>query len=138
LIKIVLDTNVLISAVVFGGKPRQILELVIEGKLKLFLSDPILEEFKEVIGRSKFNYPSSMVHFIINELLAIANLVDPREKLELIEKDPQDNRIMECAIETNADFIISGDKHLLEFNPYKGIKILPPNEFLSEMNSIIY
>lgn len=131
--KVVLDTNILISAVVFGGKPREILKQAIEGKIKLAVSAPIIEEIREVLGGDKFRYPAPMIHFIIGELESIAEFVEPQEKIEIIKKDAEDNRILECAVEFGADAIISGDNHLLELKMYNGIRIIKASDFLKEI-----
>lgn len=131
--KVVLDTNILISAVVFGGKPREILKQAIEGKIRLAVSEPIIKEIREVLGRDKFGYPASMIHFIIGELESIAEFVEPQKKIEIIKKDVEDNRILECAVVFGADVIISGDNHLLELKIYNGIKIIRASDFLKEV-----
>jgi putative PIN family toxin of toxin-antitoxin system len=74
-LRVVLDTNVLISAILFGGKPRQILEKAIRGEIRLCLSEPILEELKGVLQRSKFDYSPEMIQFILTELMGIADFV---------------------------------------------------------------
>ena len=85
MLKVVLDTNVLISAIVFGGKPREILNLAIEGKIQFAVSAPIIEEIKDVLGRNKFGYPAPMIYFIISELEGIAEFVEPQKKVEIIK-----------------------------------------------------
>jgi putative PIN family toxin of toxin-antitoxin system len=131
--KVVLDTNILISAIAFGGKPREILKQAIEGKIRLAILEPIIEEIGEVLGRDKFRYPASMIHLIIGELESITEFVEPQEQIEIIEKDVDDNRILECAVAFGADFIISGDNHLLELKIYNGIRIIRASDFLEEV-----
>ncbi|NOR12480.1 MAG: putative toxin-antitoxin system toxin component, PIN family [Candidatus Aminicenantes bacterium] len=131
MIKIVLDTNVLISAIVFGGKPRDILEKAIKGQIQLVLSEELIGELSGVLEGRKFKYPSEIMKLIITELEAIAEVVKPEKKLKVIKKDPEDNRVLECAQKSKADFIVSGDVHLLEFEEFMGTKILTPEAFLS-------
>ena len=131
MIKIVLDTNVLISAIVFGGKPRDILEKAIKGQIQLVLSEELIGELSGVLEGKKFKYPSEIMKLIITELEAIAEVVKPEKKLKVIKKDPEDNRVLECAQKSNADFIVSGDVHLLEFEEFMGTKRLTPEAFLS-------
>jgi putative PIN family toxin of toxin-antitoxin system len=71
MLKVVLDTNVLISGILFGGKPRQILEKAIRGEIRLCLSEPILEELKGVLQRSKFDYSPEMIQLILTELTGL-------------------------------------------------------------------
>ena len=130
MLKIVLDTNVLISAILFGGKPRKILDRVVEGKVDLFISQPILEELEEVLKSSKFKYPPEIAQAVLTELNSLAKLIIPTVRLNVIEKDPDDDRILECAMEAKADFIISGDKHLLSLQKFRGISIQSPQTWL--------
>jgi putative PIN family toxin of toxin-antitoxin system len=131
-LKVVLDTNILISAILFGGKPRQILEKAIRGEIRLCLSEPILEELKGVLQRSKFDYSPEMIQFILTELTAIADLVNPSETINVVLEDPEDNRILECAVEAKANYVISGDLHLLKLSRYLNIEVLNAAAFLEK------
>ena len=128
--KVVLDTNILISGLVFGGKPRQVLEAAIKGKIQLVLTDEIIEETKKVLEGKKFQYPKEITDLITNELETLADIVKPKERIMAIEKDPEDNRVLECARQAQADYIVSGDVHLLEIKEFQGTRILAPGEFL--------
>jgi putative PIN family toxin of toxin-antitoxin system len=129
-LRVVLDTNVLISAILFGGKPRQILEKAIRGEIRLCLSEPILEELKGVLQRSKFDYSPEMIQFILTELMSIADFVNPSETLNVVLEDSEDNRILECAIEAKANYVISGDFHLLKLRSYRNIEVVNVTAFL--------
>ena len=129
--RIVLDTNVLISAIVFGGKPREVLEKVIAGWYTMAISAEMLAEFQWVLEGKKFRYPAAIVRNIVSELLAVSELVRPTTKVEHIKADPADNRILECALESRAAYIVSGDKHLLELGRFQGIPILDAAAFLA-------
>jgi putative PIN family toxin of toxin-antitoxin system len=133
MLKVVLDTNILISAILFGGKPRQILEKAIRGEIRLCLSEPILEELKGVLQRSKFGYSPEMIQFIFTELTGIADFVNPSERIDVVLEDPEDNRILECAVEGKANYIISGDSHLLKLNRYRNIEVLDAAAFLERL-----
>ena len=128
--KIVLDTNVLISAIVFGGKPRKILEAVSRGELTLFLSEYILDELKAVLQRPKFGFPSEVIRTILSELHTIGNIVTPSKRIFEIQEDPDDNRIIECAVEGSANYIVSGDTHLLNLKQYQNVRVVSPDEYL--------
>jgi putative PIN family toxin of toxin-antitoxin system len=130
MLKVVLDTNILISAILFGGKPRQILEKAIRGEIRLCLSEPILEEFRGVLGRSKFGYSPEMIQFILTELTGIADFVNPSETIDVVLEDSEDNRILECAVEAKANYIISGDSHLLKLSRYRNMEVLDAAAFL--------
>jgi len=129
--RIVLDTNVLISAVVFGGKPREVPEKVIAGWFTMAISAEMLAEFQGVLEGKKFRYPAAIVRNIVSELVAVSELVRPTMKVEHIKADPADNRILECALESRAARIITGDRHLLELGEYEGIPILEVAAFLA-------
>ena len=128
--KVVLNTNILISAIVFGGKPRQVLEAAIKGHIQIILTEDIIEEMRGVLEGKKFQFPAGITDLIIQELKSPAEIVAPKERITAIEKDPEDNRVLECARESQADFIVSGDMHLLEIKEFQGTKILTPEEFL--------
>ena len=128
---IVLDTNVLISAIVFGGRPREVLEKVISGAFVMAISTEMLDEFQGVLEGRKFRYSGAIVRTIVNELFAVSELVRPVMKVQVIKTDPTDNRILECALESRAACIVTGDRHLLELGQFEGIPILDVAAFLA-------
>jgi len=128
--RIVLDINVIISALLFGGNPRRILERVILAEAELILSEPILEELTGVLQRPKFRFPPGAIQAILAELTSVCYLVRPATSVSQIREDPADNRILECAVEGRADYIVSGDGHLLDLKQYKNIPILNSSQFL--------
>jgi hypothetical protein len=130
--KVVLDTNVLISAIVFGGKPRDVFNSILKGQVKLAISKDILDEMEGVLSGKKFQYPKQIIHSIRNAIEDLAEVVMPQEVVKAIENDPDDNRILECALESKANLIISGDRHLLDLKQYRSIKIITPSDFLKE------
>jgi len=129
--KVVLDTNVIISALVFGGPPKQILKQIIKGHIILYISDEIIKEVADVLKGKKFKYPLEIVREIINELISISKFIEPKRTINIIKKDPSDNIILECASELECNFIISGDYHLLELKKFEGIPIIKPSDFLT-------
>jgi putative PIN family toxin of toxin-antitoxin system len=136
-LRVVLDTNVLISAILFGGKPRQILEKAIRGEIRLCLSEAILEELKGVLKRSKFDYSPEIIQFVHTELTGIADFVNPSETINVVLEDPEDNRVLECAVEAKANYIITGDFHLLKLSRYRNIEVLNAVAFLEKLSSAI-
>ncbi len=127
---VVLDTNVLISALLFGGPPRAILAMILAGSVDCSLSLPILDELRDVLHRPKFGLSSEQAMAVVEELSALCAIVGPSERISAIRADPDDDRILECALEARAGIIISGDAHLLDLGVYKGIRIMNPSEFL--------
>jgi putative PIN family toxin of toxin-antitoxin system len=132
MIRVVLDTNVFISALFWKGAPYQVFKRILEGVILNFISPQILEELKERL-LYKFKLPSEKVREFLEIIVFNSQIVYPKKKLNVVKKDPKDNKILECALEAQASFIISGDKHLLEIKEYKGIKIISPKEFLNEI-----
>lgn len=92
--KVVLDSNVFISALVFGGKPREILDLAIRGRIEIAVSDDILEEIKRVLGEKKFQYPAKIVRALINEIEELADIVESKEIIDAVQEDQEDNRVL--------------------------------------------
>ena len=127
--RIVLDTNVIISGILFGGIPRSILNMLISGQHDFFLSIAIIEEIREVLNRPKFGFDSGNAMLVAEELHSLCAIVRPTRSVNVLIDDPDDNKILECAVEANAEIIISGDSHLLSLGSYEGIKILTPKQF---------
>lgn len=130
--KIVCDTNILISALIFpGGKPDQIIKLAQMGKVRLFTSPAILLEFKKVLT-NKFKLSEQRINELIDTITSFATIVKPQMKISVIKQKEDDNRILECAVAGECDYIISGDeRHILPLREYQAIKILRASEFLN-------
>ena len=128
--KIVLDTNQLISAFFWKGNEREVLEKCRTKELELLISPDILAELDTVLDR-KFSVPEDKRAEYSKNIILVSRLVFPNQWIEAIKADPTDNRILECAVDGEADYIVSGDKHLLDLREYKGIKILKAKTFLS-------
>jgi putative PIN family toxin of toxin-antitoxin system len=125
--RLVLDTNVLISAFLFGGVPEKVVLRVLAGEHDLIISPYIIEETNRIL-RTKFNvHPDTLG--LLNQLLTIAEIQYFQPFLRVVEDDP-DNRIIETAIRGDASLIISGDKHLLELGEYETVSIISPAAYL--------
>lgn len=125
-LKIVPDTNVLISGSLFSGNPYKILESWRDGKIKIITSPEILDEMAGVFQK-KFNRPEDEIEELRSEIVENAIIVDPQTKLDVVKEDPDDNMILEAAVEGGADYITSGDKHLKKLKEYEGIPIVTPS-----------
>lgn len=128
-IKIVIDSNVYISAILFGGKPEKIVELARLDIVEAFVTVPILEEVLRVL-QYKFGWNKGMLGEAAATMPEAAMLIEPTEKISVIQKDRADDKILEAAVASGADFIISGDSHLLELKRFRSIKIVDATEFL--------
>ncbi len=131
MVKAVLDTNVFLSAIFWGGLPLQVLKLATSKKIVGVTSIPILEEVERKL-RQKFDYPADKTKQFLELILKEFEIVEPKQKMLIIVEDPTDNKIIEAAIEAKADFIVTGDRHLLKISEYKEIRIVTPKQFLSE------
>ena len=129
--KIAVDTNFLVSATQWDYSiSHNLLQKLIRSNTEIFSTREILDEFAEVLKRD-FEYNDEEIRNIIEKVLQFLTLVIPNNKVEIIKEDPDDNKIIECAIESEAEYIISYDKHLLNLKEYHGIKIIRPEELVS-------
>lgn len=124
--RIVLDSNVIISGFLFGGAPVRLLDQALHGSVQCFTSIPILDEVRDVLRRPKFGLSSEQALTLVEELHDLCEVLTPTRRVRVIDADPDDNIILECALSAGAHFIASGDSHLLDLGCWKGIWILPP------------
>ena len=131
--RVVLDTNVIVSGLNFPGNERLVLELALRGRFELCLSPFILEEVAGVLGR-KFDWTEERTSQALRALGDAATVVEPRRLPEMIEGGHADNRILECAVEASADYLVTGDRrHLLPLEEHRGARIFNAPSFLSEL-----
>ena len=130
MLKVVLDTNVIVSGLNFPtSNPARILLLVASGEVTNFTSKHIVNETRRILA-DKFFWTPEEVEAAEAWLETFSKSVNPKTRIAVIDDDP-DNRILECAMEGQADFIISGDHHLTDLKNYQGIKIIAPSAFLA-------
>lgn len=130
--RIVLDTNVLVSALVYGGIPEQILRLVLEKQIEATISPSILAELFEVLVK-KFDFDSKRIKSVEQKIKKNFRVVHPKNHFQVLDDDP-DNRLLEAALEDNCRYIVTGDKELLEISEFKSVKIIRPAEFFRELS----
>ena len=123
--RVVLDTNVFIAAALKGTLSEQILRLATSGELSLIISKEILSELAEKLS-SKFSWSSAEVSLYINTLREISEIVTPTKKINVVSSDPDDNKILEVALEGEAKLVVSMDQDLLQLKNYQGIGIVHP------------
>jgi len=124
------DSNIYISALVFGGLPLQFLDAARAGVFRLTISDGVLAEVLKVL-RLKFLWSEEALLEAATLLASIAGRVEPTEAISVITADPDDDRILECAVAAEAGFIVSGDNHLLRLGRYRNIHILRVADFMA-------
>ena len=125
--RVLLDTNVLVSAILFGGVPRQLLEAALAGKLDLVTSQPLLAELETVLT-GKFEFPTSMTASIRAELEALSEVVEP-VPIERVTRTVADDVVLATAVAGAAEVIVTGDKELLGIGSYEAIPIQSPRDF---------
>ncbi|MBI3283095.1 putative toxin-antitoxin system toxin component, PIN family [Candidatus Curtissbacteria bacterium] len=132
--RVTLDTNILISAIGFGGKPREILNLILDKQIKAVTSSILLAELEDVITKKFPKLAPSYVR-INRQIKKNFKIIKPKISLHVL-KDESDNRVLETAIEGNCDHIVTGDKQLLKLAKFKNIKILSAQKFLQELSDV--
>ena len=132
--KVVLDTNVLVSGTFWTGDSFKILRRIDLKEIILVLSKELLDEYDETIHKEeifeKIENKNLIINKIIKRVIEDATIVSSEKKFDIIKEDLDDNRVLECAVEGRVDYIITQDSHLLKLNEFEGIKIITPGEFL--------
>ncbi len=127
--RVVADTNIYVSAMMFAGLPGSLLDLGLLQAFTLVISPPLLDELEDKL-RVKFGVTAEDAATIRAKLEGVADVVAPDFVLHVVKDDPDDNRVLECAVAGKADYIVSGDRHLLKLKAHAGIPILTARQFL--------
>ncbi len=134
--RVTLDTNILISASFWSGASEKIIAKAEEKEIILVLSKEIIKEFLEVLEyqeiKEKIKGQNLALKRTVEKIVSISEIVDPKKRFFLVEDDPDDNKILECAVEGKADYIITKDKHLLNLS--FPIPIIEPESFLRKLS----
>jgi len=136
-VRVVADTNILVSVLLFGGHPEQVFLAGLRGEIQLLTSLFLLKELEKVL-KEKFKLNIHLVREIIEEVRGIAEIVEVSSHVKAIPYPDEDNRVLECAVDGRADFIVTGDtKHILPLKEYGGIRILSASEFLKHLPTVL-
>ena len=133
--KLVLDTNIFISAFYWGGNSQKIIDRVIEGIDELYISEEIINEISEVMARPKFKTERKTIDGYIKTIIKSGKIIKIEGKLKGICRDKDDDDKLECAIISNADFLITGDEDILILKNYENVKIITQKEYLDIIKS---
>ena len=137
MIRIVVDTNVLVSGFLFGGLPLRVLEAGRSGIVELCTSQPLLDEFTEVIERRHFDKKFAETGIsrrrMMSDYAAISTVLETDRLIDPVSRDPDDDEVLACAIAADCEFVVTGDQDLLVLEEYRGIRIRTAAEFLSEL-----
>jgi putative PIN family toxin of toxin-antitoxin system len=129
-VKVVIDTNIYLSAIFWKGKPRQVVDLGRERKIQIFTSFVIEYEIAEKL-EMKFKLSEREVNLIMADFSTFTVPAVSKKKYQVVHDDPDDDKFIECAMACGADYIVTGDRHLLKLEEFSGIKIVKAAEFLS-------
>jgi putative PIN family toxin of toxin-antitoxin system len=133
----VLDTNVLISSVISTGVPHEIVVKGFNNEFQIVVSVATLTEFRDTLLKypDKFHMDEQDVQQGVETIRYFAEFVDPDEEITVVEDDPDDDKFLEAAVAGNVDFIVSGDRHLLDLNSFQGIDIVEPRAFYERLTA---
>jgi len=126
---------VLISALFWSGAQATIVGLIEAGTVEGYASQAIMDELTRVLKYPRFGLTDEEVEDARNYYITVLVMVMPKVRVGIVEEDPEDNRVLECALEARADFIVTGDKHLLEIHGYRSVRIVRASEFLEAFES---
>ncbi len=128
MIRAVLDTNIIISSVFWKGNPHEVVRKGILGEFQMVMSAAIMEEITDKL-RNKFKFPETGIQELIDILLTYGHIVEPSSRFNVV-RDKKDDKILECAFDGKADYIVTGDPDLLELKEFRGVRIVTAKDFL--------
>lgn len=135
--RVVADTNTLVSGLLWRGNPRQVLDAARAGTLQMYTTAALLAELEEVLQRPKFAQRLALAgvtsHALVFGYAALARLVEPAQIAPVILADPDDDAVLACAVAARAEMIVSGDSHLLDLKEYEGIPIVTAAQLLTRI-----
>ena len=130
--RIVIDTNVIASAVFFGGRPYQLLRYIMEDYVEVVASKEIVDEYEEIILRLQQKYPAITTKIPFHDILAKLEIIRVSSDIH-VSRDPDDDKFISCAVDGKCLYIVSGDSDLVSIGKYEGIEILTVADFLDRL-----
>ena len=127
---IVIDTNVVISGTFFGGAPRKVLEAVVSDNVSAFATTEIVDEYHEIVQEMISRKQGNLSPFVLATFIGRLHMIETTTTVSA-SRDPDDDKFLECAIDSKSLYIVSGDKDLLDLENYKGIEIINAADFCS-------
>lgn len=134
--RVVIDTNVIASAIFFGGKPRQLLEHLMKRNLEAFATNEIIVEYQETCDELCSRYPNKPLQLPLNQIIAACKIIESKSVIRIC-RDADDDKFIECAVDACCFYIVSGDKDLLSIRQFQDVKIITVSEFLGCLQSEI-
>lgn len=133
-IRAVLDTNVIVSGLLFGGVPKVIVDAALDRKFTAVSSMPLIKELQLVLSRPKFGLDEHLFRSLLEPYLDVVEIINPSSQVDEIKRCPADNRVLECAIDGESQYIVTGDQRdLVALKKFKGIPIITPKNFISRL-----
>ncbi len=133
--RVVCDTNVLLSGFLFGGHCRKIIRLISEGRIDGFITSALTTELEGILQRPKFGLAATQIAVIIDLVRQTFVTVSPMESVQVIKDDPDDDAVIEAALAACAELVVSGDSHLLDLKEFRGIRIVSPASLMKEIEA---
>jgi putative PIN family toxin of toxin-antitoxin system len=140
MLKIVIDTNVLVSALIKPESlPALVILMILNNQVMMYISDEIFQEYKQVLSRGKFGkyLNSKNIKSFLSQLKRSATEINPKVHVGVVKNDPADNKFLECALEAEADFFITGNIKHFPLKKFHKTQIVTPAEFLGIMIDVI-
>jgi putative PIN family toxin of toxin-antitoxin system len=132
--RVVIDTNVVVSGLLFGGVPGKLIALWRGGHIRPLASSVIIDEYLRVLAYPKFELSEEEINYLLyREILPYFEIVTVKRGRVIVKEDPSDDMFIRCAVAGKAEIIISGDRHLLSLRSHGGLKMVTPNQFLKEL-----
>jgi putative PIN family toxin of toxin-antitoxin system len=128
--RVTADSNIYISALNFGGKPLQVVELARAGQIELAISNAIITEVSRILHH-KFHWKPEDIEEVVQQILGYAKYLQVDYTLDVVPTDADDNRVLECALKAGSDTVVTGDTDLLVMGSFRGIRIEKPSDFLT-------
>jgi len=136
-VRVVADTNTVVSGLLWHGPPRQVLDAARAGTLQLYTTAVLLAELDEVLQRPKFAQRLTLAgvttHALVLGYAALARLIEPAVIVPVIEEDPDDDAVLACAVAAQAEAIVSGDSHLLDLKEYEKIPVVTAAQLVAQI-----
>ena len=130
--RIVIDTNIIASAIFFGGRPRELLELLLQHELSAFITQEIIEEYQGTIEYLQNEYPSKRITVPLTQIIAACNMIETTSEVKVC-RDPDDDKFFACALDSRSLYIVSGDKDLLAVKQYKDVQVVTVAQFFRDI-----
>ena len=130
--KIVIEPNVVASAIFFGGRPRELLEKLLLGELTAFVSPEILEEYRATVQRLKDKHPQKTVNVPLTHIVTACKLIEPKTTVHVC-RDPDDDKFIACALDSRSLYLVSGDQDLLTVGRVQDVEIVTVADFFARV-----